>query len=152
MDLGVYVVSLASMVYGQQPAKIVSVWDKGKTGVDEHEAIVFQYGSGATANLSCSSRVTITPKAKIWGTKGGIEIHENFYCSRKVKLNAEGQREREVNHPYPGSGYQFEADHAAKCIMEGKSESEIMGLDETVSIMETLDAIRRPWGLKYPNE
>jgi hypothetical protein len=38
------------------------------------------------------------------------------------------------------------------CLRQGKLESSIMPLDETIEIMKTLDAIRKQWGLKYPAE
>jgi len=39
-----------------------------------------------------------------------------------------------------------------RCLRDGRTESEVMPLDETVTIMETLDAIRAQWPLKYPME
>jgi hypothetical protein len=38
------------------------------------------------------------------------------------------------------------------CLREGKLESDIMPLDESLQIMRTMDAIRAQWGLKYPME
>ena len=39
-----------------------------------------------------------------------------------------------------------------ECLRGGKAESRVMPLDETLHIMQTLDAIRAEWGLKYPGE
>jgi len=39
-----------------------------------------------------------------------------------------------------------------RCIREGKMESGIMPLDETLQIMRTMDNIRTQLGLKYSNE
>ena len=36
------------------------------------------------------------------------------------------------------------------CLRAGKLESEIMPLDESLSILRTLDSIRELWGLRYP--
>jgi dihydrodiol dehydrogenase / D-xylose 1-dehydrogenase (NADP) len=38
------------------------------------------------------------------------------------------------------------------CLRAGKSESEIMPLDETLSIVRTMDGLRAEWGLAYPME
>jgi hypothetical protein len=38
------------------------------------------------------------------------------------------------------------------CLRANKLESGLMPLDETLSIMQTMDAIRAQWGLKYPME
>ena len=36
------------------------------------------------------------------------------------------------------------------CLRNGKLESDIMPLDESLAIMRTMDTLREPWGLKYP--
>ena len=38
------------------------------------------------------------------------------------------------------------------CIRQKKEESEIMPLDETLTVLSILDEIRNQWGLKYPME
>jgi dihydrodiol dehydrogenase / D-xylose 1-dehydrogenase (NADP) len=38
------------------------------------------------------------------------------------------------------------------CLRQGRDESSIMPLDESLAVMETLDAIRTQWGLRYPGE
>ena len=37
-------------------------------------------------------------------------------------------------------------------VTAGEKESSIMPLSETLSIMKTMDAIRKDWGLVYPQE
>ena len=46
--------------------------------------------------------------------------------------------------------YQFEAAEVMSCLRAGRLESRLMPLDETLSILRTLDAIRAQWGLRYP--
>ena len=36
------------------------------------------------------------------------------------------------------------------CLRAGRLESDVMPLDETVAIMETMDEVRRQIGLTYP--
>ena len=38
------------------------------------------------------------------------------------------------------------------CLRESRLESGQMPLDESPAIMETLDAIRAQWGLRFPGE
>jgi predicted dehydrogenase len=54
--------------------------------------------------------------------------------------------------PVVGNGFNYQIDEVARCIAAGKRESDIMPLDETLSIMKLLDDIRKQWGLKYPIE
>jgi hypothetical protein len=57
-----------------------------------------------------------------------------------------------IHLPYTGNGYQFEAQEVVDCLRAGKTESEIMPLRDSESLMGTMDTIRRQWGLTYPNE
>ena len=54
--------------------------------------------------------------------------------------------------PFTGNGYQFEAEEFMECLHAGRTESTVMPLDETLTIMRTLDTLRQQWGLKYPME
>jgi hypothetical protein len=40
----------------------------------------------------------------------------------------------------------------ARCLADGRLESAVMPLDETLSVMRTLDEVRRQIGLIYPSE
>jgi len=50
-----------------------------------------------------------------------------------------------VFEPFEGNGYNFEAAEVTRCLQAGELESRIMPLEETLSIMETIDAIRDQW-------
>jgi len=54
--------------------------------------------------------------------------------------------------PLVGNGYNYQAAEVARCLREGQTESPVMPLDETLSIVEMMDTIRAQWGLKYPME
>jgi predicted dehydrogenase len=47
--------------------------------------------------------------------------------------------------PLVGNGYQYEALEVIRCLQEGKLESKIMPLNETLKIMELVDEIRVQW-------
>jgi hypothetical protein len=49
-------------------------------------------------------------------------------------------------------GYHYEAAEVMQCIRQGKTESTVMPLDESVAIAETMDQVRALIGLKYPME
>ena len=57
-----------------------------------------------------------------------------------------------IDAPLEGNGYNYQATEVMDCLRAGKLESELMPLDETLSIMKTMDQVRAPWGLKYPTE
>ena len=151
LDAGVYLVSMASMLFGP-PEKIMATARIGKTGVDEHDAYILEHQDGAIANLHVSLRAQSSPDITLMGDKGKIYVHPPLFCPRKITVSLYGQNDREIELPFNSNGYQFEAIEVNRCLLEGKTESKIMPLHETLEIMRTMDKIRKQIGLHYPME
>jgi len=151
MDVGVYAVSFASMVYNRKPSQIASLATMGETGVDEQAGMVFQYDKGELAMLHTAIRTTTQMSAMIRGEDGAIEIPPMFWKPTKAILTAGGVTEV-AEAALVGNGYNYQAAAVQEYLREGKTESDIISLDESLSIIETLDAVRAQWGLKYPME
>lgn len=150
LDVGVYPISLASMLFGT-PSQITGLAHLGETGVDETAGMVMSYGSGRIAVLSTGIRVNTPHEATVLGADGQIKIHSPWWKPSAMTLSASGKSE-EITLPYESNGYQFEAQEVARCLKAGKTESDIIPLDETLHVMRTLDTLRSQWGLKYPME
>ena len=150
LDAGVYLVSMASMVFGA-PDKILAMGQLGQTGVDEHDAILLEHGNGGLANLYVSLRGKSSPDLTVIGDKGKIYAHAPIFCPSKLTITTDGAEEV-IELPFKANGYQYEAMEVGRCLKEGKTESGIMPLDETLQIMRTMDNIRSQFGLKYANE
>ncbi len=151
LDVGVYPVSLASMLLGA-PEAIHSSATIGETGVDEQTTMLLAYPSGASALLSCAVR-TNTPKTiTVCGTEAMVTIDNAWWGDAGLTLHPAGEDMEHYALPRTGNGYNYEADHVAACLGEGLTESPVMGLDETLAIMRTLDEVRRQIGLRYPFE
>ncbi|KZT10056.1 NAD(P)-binding protein [Laetiporus sulphureus 93-53] len=60
------------------------------------------------------------------------------------------REEKRVFH-YVGGGWHFEADEVARCVRDGKLESELWGHDKSLLLMETFDEVRRQGGYKLPD-
>ena len=182
LDVGIYPVSLASMVLGT-PVRVTGLAHLGVTGVDEQSACVLEYAQGQLAVLYSAVRTTTPTEALILGTEGAIRIHPPMYRPERVTLSRTSGLEQMPSrlpariktvgralgldrlwqqlrrapgapHRFPlqGNGYNYEAAEVARCLRAGKLESDIMPLDETLAIMQTLDQLRAQWGLVYPGE
>jgi predicted dehydrogenase len=165
LDVGIYPISFASMIFGA-PKTIASTACLGQTGTDDRSAYLLGYEGGKTALLSSAVRLGVPVEAEIIGTQGYIKIHEPWINPRVVTLAtpaAPGVESRlifegnvfdtqTVHLPTQGNGYNYEAIEVGECLRAGRRESRVMPLDESLAIMETLDAIRGQWGLAYPNE
>lgn len=151
LDVGVYLVALSSMLFGR-PSRIAGLAHLGTTGVDEQAGIILAHGEGQLAVLSAAVRTATPREATILGTRGQIKIHMPFWRPRAMTLTVEDRPAERVEPPFVGNGYNYIAAEVVRCLAAGALESEGMPLDESLSIMETLDAIRAPWGLRYPGE
>lgn len=151
LDVGIYPVSFASMIFGPRPQGVYSTVHLGETGVDEHFSILLDYGQGKSAALNGAVRLGMTNEAYIYGTKGMIHI-PSFHDARSATLRVEGEEAITVTDDRPFSGYAYEAEEVARCLANGKTESEIIPLEESLGILRLLDQVRGQWGLKYPFE
>ena len=148
LDVGVYNLSFCSMVYGEQPERIETHMVKGSTGVDEETSLLCSYKGGQSALLYSAIRLNTANEAIISGENGRIEISDYWHGTKLRLINKDGTKE--FNLPFEASGYQFEALEVMRCLEEGKKESPIMPLDESLAIIKTCDRIRKSCNLRYP--
>jgi len=152
LDVGIYPISLAYFFLGGGPRRVLTTAALGDTGVDEQNAMVFEYASGALALLSSAVRTNTQQEAFILGTEGSIKLHAPFWKATKATLSVEGKDDEVCEILHKGNGYEFEAEEVMRCMREGLLESPVMPLDESIALMETMDSIRAQWGMKYPFE
>ena len=150
LDVGVYCLYLISMVYGRQPVDIVSQCTLGSTGVDELSAAVFKYSDYEMAAMTAAIRMQTPHEARIIGTKGYITIPQ-WWKPTEMTLQIGGETET-LRSAVAGNGFNYEAVEVGRCIRAGRIESDVMPLDETLAVMDTMDRIRQQWGLRYPAE
>lgn len=151
LDLGVYVVSLASMVLGR-PERITAVSDPAFTGVDAQTVVVLQHEGGRQAVLSSTLEARTPTRATIVGTDGYLELDRVWMAPSGFDLVRRDGADLRYDEPHEGHGLRHEAAEVEHCVAAGLTESPVMPLDETVSIMETMDEVRRQIGLRYPGE
>ncbi|MBN1639842.1 MAG: Gfo/Idh/MocA family oxidoreductase [Anaerolineae bacterium] len=146
LDVGIYVLALASLVFGPHPSEVRASAHLGKTGVDEQTALLLKYPDGALAVLTCAIRTETAHLARIDGTAGSIEI-PRFWCAESATLHVRGTDPISTAAP---SGYHFEAAEATACVREGRLESDLMPLDESLALAQLMDCVRAQIGLVYP--
>jgi len=151
LDVGVYTISLASMIFGT-PRDVGGAATLGETGVDEQAAAVLSYEDGQLAALNFAIRTATPHEAVLCGSEGTIRIEPPWWAPSSVRLSRPGAEDQVFAPAAIGNGYAHEALEVQRCLREGRTESQIMPLDETVSIMRTMDRLRELWGVCYPGE
>jgi hypothetical protein len=141
------------MLFGpERPAASHSVVEKLATGVDAHAAILLDYGGGRYASLGCSINCEMPNSGDILGTAGRIHLPVAFGGAQEVRLITAGETLiRRFDEPAERM-FRHEIAEVNRCLREGLRESPVMPLDESVAIMETMDALRAQWGVIYPGE
>jgi len=149
LDLGVYPVSFASMVLGT-PSRVTARSTPAFTGVDAQTSILLEHEAGAHAVLTTTLRAAGSNRAAIVGTDGRIEIDATWYAPTTFTLTTRAGEVTRYDEPHEGQGLRHEAAEVVRCLRAGLTQSPVMPVDETVSIMATMDEVRGQIGLTYP--
>ncbi len=149
LDIGVYPLNLASMIFGA-PERMTGMAHIGKSNVDEQNTILMGYSDGRMATLYSSNRIDSPVEAVIMGSQGTMRLHRFMHRPDRMTLSLNGKPDETIHLPIEGNGYGYEAEEVMACIRAGKTESSVMPLNETLTIIKTMDALREHWGLRYP--
>lgn len=140
LDVGIYPLTFANMVLGE-PQSIRAAAVNSDRGIDINGGATLTYADGAVANIAWTQVAMADDRGAISGDSGRIEIPSRFHTPTGFTLtNNEGTQE--FAEPVTGRGYAHEIEEVNSCLGEGATESKILRLDDTLSIMRQLDEIR----------
>jgi predicted dehydrogenase len=146
-DVGIYPVTFAHLFLGAPGS--VQAWARMSAGgVDENTGMLFGYDTGAVAALTCSLLGDTARTGSITGTLGRIDVRRDFFHPRGFTL-WRGDEAEEFDLPYEGRGYQFEAAEVHRCLREGRLDSPLVPLAETIEILRLLTEVSGIIGLDY---
>ena len=152
LDVGVYPINFARMIFGDRIVKISSACTYTDSGVDEQDSITLIYEDGRVAQLAASMLGLSDRRGTIYGTKGFMVI-ENINNFESLTVYDTGYRPvKKIKRPEQISGYEYEVEACIRALSEGKLECEEMPHSETLRVMELMDALREEWGVKFPFE
>lgn len=158
LDLGIYPVSFAHDLFGT-PTAIQASATFTSTGVDRQTAAILEFEGERRAVLHTALDTLGPNTATVIGTLGRIEIDPVWYTPTGfTRFDSTGEVAERFEPgdggdvSAPGSrGMQWQAWELERLVRDGRS-SDILPPEESVSIMQTLDEIRRIIGLRYPME
>jgi predicted dehydrogenase len=152
LDLGVYPVTFAYHVLGK-PSQILSHGHVGTLGTDELNSAIFVYESGARAVLNSTQRLFRPSEAFVTGTKGYIKLHDMFFRTQTLTMQASwGSEAQVVEIPFDSNGYVHQVREVHDCLNAGKIESDMLPWSDSLTVMELMDEMRKQWGVVYPEE
>lgn len=157
----------------KEAPRVAAAVAKYRTGADETTSVICHFPGHRSMGVATTSMLVATspggegdgspavPAIRIQGSKGEIQVaHPAFRPTefRVVTRGAQGGVDvAVVDCPIPrdarrdwGHGMFWEADECARCVRDGRLQSDRLPWSESVAMMETMEAALRQGGVEYP--
>jgi predicted dehydrogenase len=137
LDVGIYPLTFAHLVLGE-PVSIAAGGTLSDGGIDVNGGATLTYASGAVASIAWTQVAQSDNRASIAGERGLVEIPARFHHPTEI-THAHDDLVDVISEPVTGRGYAHE--EVAACLRSGATESALLPLDETLSIMRQAEQI-----------
>ena len=152
LDVGVYTINFALMVFGNKIKKIDSTCVKTKKGVDEQNSITLTFDDGKMAVLNSTMSALTNREGVINGDKGYIVVKNINNPESITVYSLDRKVVKTIKVPKQISGYEYEVISCADAIRNKKLECKEMPHEDIIRVMNIMDTLRRSWKIKYPFE
>lgn len=152
LDLGVYPINFALMVFHEEVERITSAAVMSPAGVDWINSITLTFRDGRVAVLHSNMLAQTDRQGVIFGDKGYIEVQNINNCEEIRVFDLDRKMTARYSVPEQINGYEYEVISCQKALESGAVECEEMSHSETLRVMKLMDEIRRQWGMRYPCE
>jgi predicted dehydrogenase len=142
LDLGVYTVDFARLLLGD-PDRVEATGSLASTGVDAEQTLHLSWAGGAQALLDTSLLARLPGTALVVGTRGTAELSPSFHAPMRVRFEVTGSEPDEHQVEQRTAGFLGELEEVARCLVHGRTQSDVMPLAESVATMRVLDQARR---------
>ncbi|MDD7023748.1 MAG: Gfo/Idh/MocA family oxidoreductase, partial [Oscillospiraceae bacterium] len=141
LDVGIYPITFARMVFGTNIREIRSAAILTDRGVDAQNSITFLYEDGRMAVLNSSMMARTDRMGIISGDKGYMVVDNinNPQCIRVC--DTKDQELARYTVPRQITGYEYEVLSAIRAVQEGRIECEEIPHEETLEVMRLMDAL-----------
>ncbi|MBQ3080778.1 MAG: Gfo/Idh/MocA family oxidoreductase [Clostridia bacterium] len=141
-DIGVYAIEGMTYLVNQKITDVKAVWRKHPTaGTDHRVAFILNF-----ENVDACVQLMFTSNARefmfINGTEGYIEFPNYHMGDESILFDTDGKIVERVKADFPnGNGFVYEIEEVAKCIREGKTESDVMPWSATIEAAWVYDRV-----------
>lgn len=152
LDLGVYTINFAMMIFGDTVKDILAHCMFSPEGIDFAHTITMYWEGGKMASLHATMLTPTDRMGYIYGEKGYLAV-TNINNPEKIERYNENHELAEVYEiPKQVSGYEYEVLASYEALREGRKSCPQMPHATTLQVMSFMDEIRRQWGMKFPCE
>lgn len=140
LEMGVYPASLACRLFPGLPERVQASARFAPNGVEDDVSVLLEYGDGI-ANLATSFRSKLPNIAYLVGTSGYIAIPD-FWRARECHLFRLDDCVDSYRDARTGTGFEYEIDAVSDDIRQGRRESAIVPLAESLRVHQLVDRIK----------
>lgn len=138
-DVGVYPLTLVSDLFGWDPESFKADAIKSSTGVDETIQIQLDFGNDRLAQVLGSIGMHTNKEACIYGETGFVRL-PMFWKAESYDV-VKGEDVQIFDSPYLSNGYAHEIMEVVKCIEQGKLESDLYTLTDSLMSAQLVERI-----------
>ena len=143
LDIGIYPILYACMLFGELPVEISTMADYAPNGVEHLLSMTLRYKCGAIARLFSGFSTNEPQDACIAGTEGYIHIPYLWKAKTALVHMLDPSKEDIIIEPgFPGFGYQYMFDSAMDDILAGRKESALVTHTLSLQVMTIIEQVR----------
>ncbi|HEX5271027.1 MAG TPA: hypothetical protein VFW33_11085, partial [Gemmataceae bacterium] len=144
LDMGVYGYWFAQFAIGR-PVRIQALGSMTSSGVDDQAVVALAAEGSRHASVTTSMAVTSSGLAAIYGSTGSMQFLEPFVFPARFVVTTAGESHewRDTSGLTGRAGLAWQASALASLVAEGARDSPAHSLDDAISVMRTIDAVRR---------
>lgn len=151
LDIGIYNLGFAHMVMDAAPIHISSTVRRNQYGTDDFSAVLLQYPDGRSASVITSIGMDIPRFAAVFGSEGEITLSD-FQMAEHMHVRRFNGKAYDIDVPFEINGFEYEIREVNRCVKLGLNTSDILREKDSLTVMETMDALRASWGMKFECE
>ena len=151
LDIGLYPVFDLLYFLGE-PEHIIAKAEFAATGVDQSISVRFEYPSGVTASVFASFVSASGVGTDIFCERGALRLRRSSAADQWLEIDQPGAETKRLNWDPDECGLKREAAEVMKCLDQSQLQSHLMPHSMSISLIRTLDKIRRQAGILYPGE
>ncbi len=152
LDLGVYPLNIASMIFGNDVSDIASICTFNDLGMDMQDSITLRYTNGKMAVLNVTALSITDRRCTIYGSKGFMIIDNINNPEGITVYDSEYKKLAYYKRPNQITGYEYEIMACDRAISEKWLECPEMPHSETLKILNMMDFIRKSNNIVFPGE
>lgn len=149
LDIGVYALSFARWFMSEKPDKLASQVRLAPSGVDEQAGILLQNKAGEMATIALTLHAKQPKRGMLAFEEGYIEIYEYPRGNEATITYTEDGSKEVLQAGQTENALAYEVKDMERAVSGAEN---VMYLNYTTDVMEMMSALRKEWGLLYPEE